>query len=131
MADKLHFNLVSPERELMSADVDQVDIPGAEGWIGVLPNHSPFMTTLAPGMVRVKSGADEKRFFVRGGFAEITPEGLTVLAEEAVRAEDLDAAALARRIQNAEEDLADADTDEKKQNAQQSLERLKEVQAAL
>lgn len=131
MADKLHFNLVSPERELMSADVDQVDIPGTEGWIGVLPNHSPFMTTLAPGMIRVKSGADEKRFFVRGGFAEITPAGLTVLAEEAVKAEDLDAAAIARRIQHAEEDLADADTDEKKQNAQQSLDRLKEVQASL
>ncbi len=131
MADKLHFNLVSPEKELMSADVDQVDIPGAEGWIGILPNHAPMMTTLAPGMVRIKSGSDETRIFVRGGFAEISPAGLTVLAEEAVKAEELDATAIAAKLKDAEEDLADADSDEKKFTAQQSIDRLKEVQAAL
>jgi F-type H+-transporting ATPase subunit epsilon len=131
MADKLHFNLVSPERELMSADVDQVDIPGTEGWIGVLPNHSPLMTALAPGMVRIKSGSDETRIFVRGGFAEISPAGLTVLAEEAMKAEQLDAAAIAQRVKNAEEDLADADTDEKKLAANQALASLKVLQAAI
>lgn len=131
MADKLHFNLVSPERQLMSADVDQVDIPAAEGWMGVLPNHSPFMTTLTPGMVLVKTGAEEKRIFVRGGFAEISPGGLTVLAEEATPAEELDAGAIAQRVKDAEEDVADADTDEKRILAQQNLDRLKELQAAL
>ena len=131
MADKLHFNLVSPERQLMSADVDEVDIPGTEGWIGVLPNHAPMMTTLAPGMVRIKTGAEESRIFVRGGFAEISPSGLTLLAEEAMPAAELDAAAIAQHIKNAEEDVADADTDEKKLSAQQSLDRLKELQAAL
>jgi len=131
MADKLKFSLVSPERELMSAEVDQVDIPGTEGWIGVLPNHAPLMTTLAPGMVRIKTGSDEKRIFVRGGFAEISPAGLTILAEEAMPAGDLDAAAIAERVQHAQEDLADAQTDEKKLAAQQSLDRLKELQAAL
>ena len=131
MADKLHFNLVSPERELMSADVDQVDIPGTEGWIGVLPNHSPLMTALAPGMVRIKSGTDETRIFVRGGFAEISPAGLTILAEEAMKAEDLNAERIAQRVKNAEEDLADADTDEKKLAANQALASLKELQAAL
>ena len=131
MADKLHFNLVSPERQLMSQDVDEVDIPGAEGWIGVLPNHAPLMTTLAPGMVRIKDGGNEKRIFVRGGFAEISPAGLTVLAEEAMPSEEIDAAKIAQHIKNAEEDLADADADEKKLAAQQSLDRLKEVQAAL
>lgn len=131
MADKLHFNLVSPEKELMSADVDQVDIPGTEGWIGVLPSHSPLMTTLAPGMVRIRTGSDEQRIFVRGGFAEISPAGLTVLAEEAMKPEDIDAAAIAAKVKDAEEDLADADTDEKKLAAQQSLDRLKELQAAL
>ena len=131
MADKLHFNLVSPERQLMSQDVDEVDIPGAEGWIGVLPNHAPLMTTLAPGMVRIKDGSDEKRIFVRGGFAEISPAGLTLLAEEAMPAEELDAAKIAQSIKDAEEDVADADTDEKKLAAQQSLDRLKELQAAL
>lgn len=131
MAAKLHFNLVSPERQLMSADVDQVDIPAAEGWMGVLPNHSPFMTTLTPGMVLVKTGAEEKRIFVRGGFAEISPAGLTVLAEEATPAEELDADAIAQRVKDAEEDVADAETDEKRILAQQNLDRLKELQAAL
>jgi F-type H+-transporting ATPase subunit epsilon len=131
MADKLHFSLVSPERELMSEDVDQVDIPGAEGWIGVLPNHAPLMATLAPGMVRIRTGSDEKHIFVRGGFAEISPAGLTVLAEEAMPAEELNAEKIAQRVKDAEEDLADADTDDKKLSAQQSLDRLKELQAAL
>ncbi len=115
----------------MAADVDQVDIPGTEGWIGVLPNHAPLMTTLAPGMVRIKNGAEESRIFVRGGFAEISATGLTVLAEEAMPAEELDAAAIAQRVKDAEEDLADANTDEKKLAAAQALDRLKELQAAL
>ena len=131
MADKLNFTLVSPERELMSREVDQVDIPGTEGWIGVLANHSPLMTTLAAGMVKIRDGSDEKRIFVRGGFAEISPAGLTILAEEAMPAEELNAEKIAARIKNAEEDVADADTDEKKLAAQQSLDRLKELQAAL
>jgi len=131
MADKLHFSLVSPERELMSAEVDQVDIPGAEGWLGVLPNHAPLMTTLAPGMLKIKDGAGEKRFFVRGGFAEISPAGLSVLAEEAMPAEELNAEKIAQSVKDAEEDLADADTDDKKLDAQQSLDRLKELQAVL
>lgn len=131
MPDKLHFNLVSPERELMSAEVDQVDIPGSEGWIGVLAGHAPLMTTLAPGMVKIRTGTDEKRIFVRGGFAEISPDGLTLLAEEAMPAEELNAEKIAQRVKNAEEDLADADTDEKKLAAQQSLDRMKELQAAL
>ncbi len=131
MADKLHFNLVSPEKELMSADVDQVDIPGTEGWIGVLPNHAPLMTALAAGMVRIRTGNDQSRIFVRGGFAEISPAGLTVLAEQAMPETELDAAKIAKAIRDAEEDVADADTDEKKLAAQQSLDSLKELQAAL
>ena len=115
----------------MSADVDQVDIPASEGWLGVLANHSPFMTTLAPGMLRIVNGGEEKRVFVRGGFAEVNPAGLTILAEEATPAEELDAAAIAERIKNAQEDVADAETDEKRQLAQVNLDRLKEVQAAL
>lgn len=131
MAGKLPFNLVSPEKELISAEVDQVDIPSTEGWIGVLPNHSPLMTTLAPGMVRILDGSNEKRVFVRGGFAEISPAGLTVLAEEAIASEDLDAAEIAERIKDAEEDLADADTDAKRLAANQSLTSLRELEAAL
>lgn len=132
MADKLHFDLVSPERRLMSEDVDQVDVPGAEGVFGVLPDHAPFMATLAPGVLTVKNAGSEKRIFVRGGFAEVTPAGLSVLAEEAIPVEELDAVAIAKRIRDCEEDLADEDvTAETRRQAEQELRHLKEMQAAL
>ncbi len=83
MADKLHFSLVAPEREVFSGDVDRVDAPGAEGDIGVLAGHAPFMTALREGPVRVLSGGSVKTYEVRGGFADVTPEGLTILAEHA------------------------------------------------
>ena len=83
MAGKIHFSLVSPERELFSAEVDQVDVPGAEGDFGVLAGHAPFMTTLREGVVTVYDGAQRRRFEVKGGFADVNGEGLTILAEEA------------------------------------------------
>jgi F-type H+-transporting ATPase subunit epsilon len=86
MAAKLHFALVSPERELFSGDVDQVDAPGTEGDFGVLAGHAPFMTTLKEGQIKVYDGGAVRIFDVRGGFADVTPEGLTVLAEHAVEA---------------------------------------------
>lgn len=132
MADKLHFNLVSPERELISEDVDMVEAAGVEGMFGVLPNHAPFMTVLAPGVVKVKNGADERRIFVRGGFAEVTPVGLTILAEEAIPVAELSRDMIAERIRDAEEDLADADsTQETREAAETTLVRMKELQAAL
>ena len=132
MADKLHFNLVSPERELISREVDQVDIPGTEGIMGVLAHHSPIMTTLAPGVVRMVDGGEETRIFVGGGFAEVSPSGLTVLAEEAIMVKDLDASEIARRIKECEEDLSDEDTQpETRRHAEQELRHLKELQAAL
>jgi F-type H+-transporting ATPase subunit epsilon len=81
---KLHFSLVSPQRELFSGDVDQVDAPGSEGAFGVLVGHAPFMTTLREGRIHVRTGSDDHVFEVKGGFADVTPEGLTILAEEAV-----------------------------------------------
>ena len=86
MADKLHFSLVSPERELFSGLVDQVDAPGSEGDFGVLAGHAPFMTTLKEGPVTLHIDGALKVFDVRGGFADVTSEGLTVLAEHAVEA---------------------------------------------
>ncbi|MEH6695568.1 MAG: F0F1 ATP synthase subunit epsilon [Hyphomonas sp.] len=84
MADKLHFSLVSPAREMFSGEVDHVIAPGTEGEFGVLAHHAPFMTTLKNGIVRVLEGDTTKmRIFVRGGFADVTPDGLTILAEEA------------------------------------------------
>ena len=85
MAEKLHFWLVAPERELFSGDVDQVDASGVEGDFGVLAGHAPFMTTLREGRLRVHVFVDreEQVFEIKGGFADVTPEGLTILAEEA------------------------------------------------
>ncbi len=87
MAAKLHFSLVSPERELFAGDVDQVDAPGAEGDFGVLAGHAPFMTTLKEGPLRVFADGKVRTFEIRGGFADVTPEGLTVLAEHATETE--------------------------------------------
>jgi F-type H+-transporting ATPase subunit epsilon len=93
MADKLHFSLVSPAREVFSGEVDHVIAPGTDGEFGVLVNHAPFMTTLKNGVVRVLEGETTKmRIFVRGGFADVTPEGLTILAEEARNLEDVSVA---------------------------------------
>lgn len=86
MADKLHFSLVSPERELFSGSVDQVDAPGSEGDFGVLAGHAPFMTALKEGPLRVHNDGTTTTYEVRGGFADVTPEGLTILAEHAVEA---------------------------------------------
>ena len=86
MAEKLQFSLVSPERELFAGAVDQVDAPGTEGDFGVLSGHAPFMTALKEGQVRVHTDGRITVFDVRGGFADVTPEGLTILAEHAVEA---------------------------------------------
>jgi F-type H+-transporting ATPase subunit epsilon len=86
MAEKLHFSLVSPERELYAGEVDQVDAPGAEGDFGVLANHAPFMTALREGEVVVKNAGQVTRYRIEGGFADVTPDGLTILAESAVAA---------------------------------------------
>ena len=84
MAAKLHFSLVSPQRELFAGDVDQVDAPGSEGDFGVLAGHAPFMTTLKEGRVKAYDGDTTMVFDVKGGFADVTAEGLTILAEYAV-----------------------------------------------
>jgi len=87
MAEKLHFSLVSPERELFSGEVDQVDAQGVEGGFGVLAGHAPFMTALKEGPVAVHNNGQITVFEVQGGFADVTPEGLTILAEHAVEAQ--------------------------------------------
>ena len=86
MAEKLQFSLVSPERELFSGLVDQVDAPGSEGGFGVLAGHAPFMSALQEGQLRVHNDGKITVYDVRGGFADVTPEGLTVLAEHAQEA---------------------------------------------
>ena len=83
MVGKLSFSLVSPEREVFSGLVDQVDAPGVEGDFGVLPDHAPFMTALREGPVTVYNGGATTRYEVKGGFADVNGEGLTILAEQA------------------------------------------------
>ncbi|GAB5456769.1 MAG: hypothetical protein Hens2KO_29980 [Henriciella sp.] len=99
MADKLHFSLVSPARELFSGEVDHVIAPGSDGEFGVLVNHAPFMTTLKNGVVRVEDGGETTmRLFVRGGFADVTPAGLTILAEEAVNMDSVSAESVQKEL---------------------------------
>jgi F-type H+-transporting ATPase subunit epsilon len=131
MADKLHFALVSPEREMFNGEVDHVVVPGSEGEFGVMPNHAPVMSVIKPGALRVIDGGVERRIFVNGGFADVTPEGLTVLAEEAIDIADIDAAELDQQLKNAQEDLRDANSDEKREAAQRALTRLEMMKAAL
>ena len=131
MADKLSFALVSPERELFNGDVDHVVVPGSEGEFGVSPNHAPVMSTIKPGALKVINDGAERRIFVNGGFADVTPEGLTVLAEEAVDLADIDPAKLEQDLKNAQEDLRDANTDAKKDAAERSLARLETIRLAM
>ncbi len=132
MAESFKFELVSPERLLVSEDVESVIIPGSEGEMTVMANHAPVMTTVKPGVVTVKpmSGA-ETRYVVFGGFADILPEGCTLLAESAVPVADIDRDDLARRIQEAREDLDDAKDDENRTKAEQYLAQLTTLQGAL
>jgi F-type H+-transporting ATPase subunit epsilon len=106
VADKLTFQLVAPERLLVAADVDMVVVPGAEGDFGVLPLHSPFMSVLRPGVIETYEGNQVSgRIFVGGGFAEVNERGCTVLAEEAMPVEEIDAEQARQRLADAQEDL--------------------------
>ena len=131
MADRLTFELVSPERLLLSAQVDMVVAPGTEGEFGVLAGHAPMVSTLRPGVISVHDEKTIQRIFVRGGFAEVTAAGLTVLAEEAIDLATLDAAALSAHIKNAEEDVADAKSDISRASAQAQLDGLRALQGSL
>ncbi|MEM6712955.1 MAG: F0F1 ATP synthase subunit epsilon [Pseudomonadota bacterium] len=132
MADAFPFELVSPERQLVSGEATSVVVPGAEGQFTVLANHAPFLSTLKPGILDVTmADGSTDRIFVRGGFADANPDGLTLLAEEAQRVADMDMALLDQAIQDAKEDVADATDDAKKTAASMRLAHLEEVKAAL
>jgi F-type H+-transporting ATPase subunit epsilon len=132
MPEAFTFELVSPERLLVSEAVESVVIPGTEGEMTVLALHAPVMTTVKPGVVTVKpvSGAEE-RYVVFGGFADILPSGCTLLAESAVSVNDIDRTDLARRIQDAKEDVADATDDAARTKADELLAQLTTLEAAL
>jgi F-type H+-transporting ATPase subunit epsilon len=98
-----HFELVSPEKIAFSGEVDQVDVPGAEGDFGVLAGHAPLISLLRPGVMTVFAGGEQTRLVVLGGFAEVGPDGLTVLADVATTVEDIDRAALQAQIATMED----------------------------
>jgi len=131
MAEPFQFELVSPERLLMSEPVDQVVVPGSEGQFTVMKGHAPFMTTLRPGVVDIVRGNDTERIFVRGGFADANAEGLTILAELAIPVAEINPGQIAQEVKNAEEDVADAKDGATRDAAEHRLHQLKEVQAAL
>lgn len=132
MADSFKFELVSPERLLVSEDVTEVVVPGTEGEMTVMAKHAPVMTSVKPGVVSVKTSAgSEDRYVVFGGFADILPETLTLLAESAVSVADIDREDLAQRIQNAQEDVSDAKDDEARNMASEKLAHLTTLESAL
>jgi F-type H+-transporting ATPase subunit epsilon len=108
MAQKVQFELVSPAKILLSEEVDMVVIPGEEGDFGVLPNHAPLISSIRPGTINVYvDGAVAERIFIAGGFAEVTPERCTVLADEAINLPALDRAAVESELKDAEAALAE------------------------
>ncbi len=112
---KVAFELVSPERLLLSQEVDMVVVPGEEGDFGVLTRHAPMISTLRPGVIQVHDGGSvTEQIFVAGGFAEVTPARCTVLAEEALPVGEIDRAATEQRLSDAKDDLLDAKDDSKK-----------------
>jgi F-type H+-transporting ATPase subunit epsilon len=109
MADKVQFELVSPERLLVSESVDMVVVPGSEGDFGVLPGHAPFISTVRPGVIEVYEGNTvTERIFVAGGFAEVTGERCTVLAEEAAPLTDVNRAEVEADLRRLNQELAAA-----------------------
>ena len=119
---KVSFRLVMPERELIASEADMVVVPGSEGDFGVLPGHAPLISTVRPGVLEVYQGSKvQQRFLVAGGFAEVTPERCTVLADEAVPFEQMTAAQLDERERAARSDIADADTPAQKAAAEKNL----------
>ncbi len=132
MADKISFDLVSPEQLLLSDEAEMITIPGSEGDMGVMAGHMPLITTLKPGIVSVTGGAEANhRYIVLGGFAEINQTKVTVLAEEAIAAADFDEAALDQRITAAEEAIAAAKSDSDRTKAQFFADSLRALRSAL
>jgi F-type H+-transporting ATPase subunit epsilon len=128
---RFHFDLVSPQRVLFSGDVEQVDIPGSEGDFGVLAGHAPLIAMLRPGIVTVFGAGTPIRVVIADGYAEVNPEGLTILAELATPLEEFDRTGLDSRIKDTEEDVADTADGPRRDQLSRRLQQLRELQAAL
>ena len=122
MTDRVQFELVTPARLLLSQEADMVVVPGGEGDFGVLPGHAPLLSTVRPGVVDVyENDVVSQRVFVAGGFAEVSGERCTVLAEEAIPLADVTAEAAQERIDNAQKRIDAAETDTEQAEAEREL----------
>ncbi len=123
MADTFQFELVAPEKLIYSDDTEFVVVPGAEGDFGVLPGHALLLSTVRAGIIEIHENDKLKdRFFVAGGFAEVTPERCTVLSTESIKLDEIDESTARERLNIAERSLNDASTDAEREKCQKALE---------
>jgi len=122
-----HLDLVSPEKLLFSGEVEQVDVPGAEGDFGVLAGHAPIVATLRPGILTVQGAGGEQKIVILGGFAEVSAQGLTVLADVAETVADIDRAIVANQIAEMEKRIAQMEPGSELDKAITRLDHFKEV----
>lgn len=112
MSERLLLELVTPERQILSAEVDEVRLPGALGELGVLPGHTPLLTSLGTGQLAFSQGREQRRFAVQGGFAEVLPGRVTVLAQIAEASDEIDLGAARTQLAEAEAALPTAESDQ-------------------
>jgi len=130
MADTFKFELVSPERVLLSEDAEQVVLPGVQGDFAVLPNHAPMLSMLRPGVLDVQLPSGPRRIYVKGGFAEVEPDRLTVLAQTAFdTGASTAAASITAELAAAQAELDEAKDDDARFMAQEAVDRLRSLQA--
>ena len=132
MADKVQFEIVTPSKLLTAEEADMVVVPGDDGDFGVLPGHSPLLSSVRPGVIDVhEDGAVRTRYFIAGGFAEVDSEKCVVLADEAMAVSDLDKTAAQQRLETAQQALMDAgDVELAQKNAQAEVDRAEAMVAA-
>jgi F-type H+-transporting ATPase subunit epsilon len=129
MAQTFTFELVSPEKVLLSGEAEQVQLPGAEGDMTILPGHSPLVSTLRPGLIDVVFAGSKSRVFVRQAFAQVEPDRLTLLAEKAYDVAELTPSSISLELSAAEAELAQAKTDEQRLVANQAIAALSGLKA--
>ncbi len=123
MSETLHLEIVSPERLLKDVEVAAVVVPGSDGDFTALPAHAPMMSTIRPGVIEILASedGDAERLFVKGGLAQISPSGLTILAEETLVLDDVDTGELSQKISDTREDIQDAKDDVEKASLEKEL----------
>jgi F-type H+-transporting ATPase subunit epsilon len=130
MAGTFKFELVSPERILLSVDADQVELPGGDGDFTVLAGHAPVISTLRPGTIRAVSKDGKKSIFVKSGFAEVGPDKLVVLADQAFVTDEIDIRQLEAELKSTEDALAEAKDDEARRHLTMAIEQMRVIAAA-